>query len=173
MINYDLKKIKAIVFDVDGVLSQATIGMDADGQPVRTMNVKDGYAIRSAIKNGLRIAIMTGGDSEVIEKRYRYLGVEDIYMHCFMKTDDYNDFLQRYALHSEEVLYMGDDIPDYEVMKTCGCPCCPADACPEIKSISLYISQVHGGEGCARDIIEQVMRAQGTWMSDQAAFGWQ
>jgi 3-deoxy-D-manno-octulosonate 8-phosphate phosphatase (KDO 8-P phosphatase) len=172
MINYDLKKIRLIAFDVDGVLSGETIGMDDEGQPLRTINIKDGYAIQLAVKMGLHIAIITGGTSEAVRKRYSYLGVTDITMGAAMKIKAYEDLLRKYSLSDDEVIYMGDDIPDYEVMKRVGCPCCPSDACPEIKEISTYISQRRGGYGCARDVIEQVLRAQGKWLSDAKAFGW-
>jgi len=172
MINYDLRKIKELIFDIDGVLSCATINMDDEGQPLRTLNIKDGYAIQLAQKKGLRIAIMTGGSSEAIEKRYRYLGVEDIFLRCSVKIKSYEELLEKLKLTDEEVLYMGDDIPDYEIMRRCGCPCCPKDACVEIKDISTYISDYKGGEGCGRDVIEQVLKAQGKWLSDAKAFGW-
>jgi 3-deoxy-D-manno-octulosonate 8-phosphate phosphatase (KDO 8-P phosphatase) len=172
MINYDLSKIRAIVFDVDGVLSAETIPMDSEGQPVRTVNIKDGYAIQLAVKQGIRIAIMTGGHNEDIAKRYAYLGVEDVYLHCSVKIRTWEEFLIKYALKPEEVMYMGDDIPDYQVMQQCGCPCCPKDACPEIQDISTYVSNKCGGYGCGRDVIEQVLKAQGKWLSDTKAFGW-
>lgn len=172
MINYDLKRIKAVIFDVDGVLSAETVGMDADGMPLRTLNIKDGYAIQLAVKMGLRIAIMTGGNAEAIRRRYAYLGVDDIYMKCAVKTQVYEAFLAKHGLTDEEVAYVGDDIPDYEVMRRVGCPCCPADACPEVKAIARYVSQRCGGYGCARDVLEQVMQAQGLWLSDDKAFGW-
>ena len=172
MINYDLKKIKAVVFDVDGVLSQDTIPLHPGGEPMRTANIKDGYAIQLAVKRGLRVAIMTGGDTERIVKRYSRLGVEDIYMKCAVKMDTYRKFTALRALSDEEVMYMGDDIPDYEVMRRCGCPVCPADACPDIKAISIYVSGREGGRGCARDVLEQVLRAQGKWLQDEKAFGW-
>lgn len=172
MISYDLKKIKAIVFDVDGVLSKQTITLSHDGEPLRTVNIKDGYAIQLAQKLGLRIVILTGGKTEAIRARYAGLGVEDIYMGCAVKVRTYREFLEKYQLQNEEILYMGDDIPDYEVMRLCGCPCCPADACPDIKDISSYVSSCNGGEGCGRDVVEQVLRAQGKWLADSKAFGW-
>ncbi len=172
MIHYDLKKIKAIVFDVDGVLSAETITMDDAGIPLRTVNIKDGYAIQLAQRMGLHIAIMTGGDTPAIRSRYAGLGVEDIYMGCSMKIKVYREFIKKYGLADEEVIYMGDDIPDYEVMKRVGCPCCPKDAAAEIKQLSLYISHLPGGYGCGRDIIEQVLKVQGKWLSDDKAFGW-
>lgn len=172
MINYDLSKIKAIIFDVDGVLSQETITLSSSGEPLRTVNIKDGYAIQLAQKMGLRIAILTGGNTDAIRKRYEGLGVEDIFMGCAVKVKTYEKFLQKYGNKDEEVIYVGDDIPDYEVMRHCGCPCCPADACSDIKDISLYISSRNGGNGVGRDIVEQVLRAQGKWLSDAKAFGW-
>ncbi len=172
MINYDLNKIKAIIFDVDGVLSRETITLSSDGEPLRTVNIKDGYAIQLAQKMGLRIAILTGGNTEAIRNRYAGLGVEDIFMGCAVKIKTYHEFLEKYGLQNEEVMYVGDDIPDYEVMRACGCPCCPADACPDVKEISTYISARKGGEGCGRDVIEQVLRSQKKWLSDAKAFGW-
>lgn len=172
MIDYDLTRIRAVIFDVDGVLSAETIGMDDGGMPVRTINIKDGYAIQLAVKMGLRIVIMTGGSSETIRSRYAYLGVDDIYMKCAVKIQSYEAFLAKYELRDEEVIYMGDDIPDYEIMRRVGCACCPADACPDVKEVSTYVSQRRGGYGCARDVLEQVLRAQGKWLSDAKAFGW-
>lgn len=172
MIDYDLKKIKAIIFDIDGVLSSSTIQMNDKGEPVRTVNIKDGYSIQLAVKCGIKIAIITGGKGEAIIERYRGLGVKDIYTSASVKTREYADFVQKYNLSDEEVIYMGDDIPDYEVMKICGVPCCPADAAPEIKTIARYISHVNGGQGCGRDVIEQVLKAQDKWMSHAHAFGW-
>lgn len=172
MINYDLKKIKAVIFDVDGVLSSQTVAMDDRGEPLRTSNIKDGYAIQLARKMGLRIVIMTGAHTEAVRRRYEYLGVEDIFLSCAVKVKAYEDFKAKYDLADEEIAYMGDDIPDYEVMRLVGCPCCPADACYEIKAISLYVSDRVGGHGCGRDLIEQVLKAQGKWLSDATAFGW-
>ena len=172
MINYDLKTVKAVIFDVDGVLSAETITMNADGEPMRTLNIKDGYAIQLACKSGLRIAIITGGNAPAIRKRYEYLGVKDIFMQSAVKIKTYQEFKMKYELADSDIIYVGDDIPDYEIMRKCGCPCCPADACNEIKQISIYISQKKGGYGCARDVIEQIMMAQGKWLSDAKAFGW-
>ena len=172
MINYDLQKIKAVVFDVDGVLSACTIQMDEKGEPVRTINIKDGYAMQLAVKHGIRLAIMTGGHNENVRFRYEYLGVKDIYINCSMKIRTWEEFLKKYRLQEDEIIYVGDDIPDYEVMKRAGCPCCPKDACSEIKEISTYISDCKGGQGVARDILEQVMKAQGKWVLNEKAFGW-
>ena len=172
MINYNLKDVKAIIFDVDGVLSCETITMSSDGEPLRTANIKDGYAIQLAQKLGLRIAIMTGGKTEAVRIRYEALGLEDIYMSCAIKVNTYNDFVNKYGYDHNEVIYVGDDIPDLEVMRLVGCPCCPKDACSEIKEISIYVSDKEGGKGCGRDIIEQVLRAKDMWMKDSKAFGW-
>ena len=172
MINYDLKKIRAIIFDVDGVLSRETIPLHPNGEPMRTVNIKDGYAIQFAMKMGLRIVILTGGKTESVRLRYSNLGVEDVYMACAVKIQKYEEFLAKYGLHDDEIMYMGDDIPDYEIMHRVGCPVCPADACSDIKALSIYVSQRNGGCGCGRDVIEQVLRAQGKWLNGQEAFGW-
>ncbi len=172
MINYDLSKIKAVIFDIDGVLSCETITLSTEGEPLRTVNVKDGYAMQLAQKLGLRLAILTGGNTQAVKVRCEGLGLEDIYMGCAVKLKTYEKFLQKYGYTDEEVVYVGDDIPDYEIMKRVGCPCCPKDACQEIKEISLYVSDRIGGHGVGRDIIEQILRAQGKWMADEKAFGW-
>ncbi|WP_311588707.1 KdsC family phosphatase [Prevotella disiens] len=172
MINYDLNKIKAIVFDVDGVLSANTVPMDDAGEPIRTVNIKDGYALQLAVKRGLHVAIMTGGRSESIKKRYQALGVKDVYLNCAIKLDIWNAYLEKNGLREDEVIYVGDDIPDYQIMQRAGCACCPKDACADIKAISLYVSDYNGGYGVARDIIEQVLMAQRKWEMDTKAFGW-
>lgn len=172
MINYDLTKIRAVIFDVDGVLSAETISLHPGGDPMRTVNIKDGYAIQLAQKLGLRIVILTGGRTESIRRRYSNLGVQDIYLGCAVKVKTYDELMAKYGYADDEIIYVGDDIPDYEIMRRVGCPCCPADACPEIKEISVYVSQRKGGYGCGRDIIEQVLRAQGKWLADEKAFGW-
>lgn len=172
MINYDLKKITTVIFDVDGVLSTSTIQMNAEGTPMRSINIKDGYAIQLAVKQGLRLAIITGGKDDAIMKRYSGLGITDIYMGCGVKLEVFRNYMREHGISKEEVIYIGDDIPDYEVMHEVGCPCCPKDACTDIKAISTYVSPVDGGMGCARDILEQVMRAQGLWLTNEKAFGW-
>lgn len=172
MINYDLKKISTVIFDVDGVLSSNTIPMDAAGQPMRTMNIKDGYAIQLAAKMGINLAIITGGKDDAIQLRYEKLGVKDIFMGCAVKIKTYEELILRLGVNEDEVVYVGDDIPDYEIMRRVGCPCCPSDACPDIKEISTYVSFAPGGNGCARDILEQILRAKGQWLSSAKAFGW-
>lgn len=172
MVNYDLQQIKAIVFDVDGVLSAETITLAADGEPLRTVNIKDGYAIQLAVKMGLRVVILTGGRTEAVRLRYERLGVEDIYMGCAVKIRTYDAFLQKYGLRDAEVMYMGDDVPDLEVLRRVGCPVCPQDACADVKEACCYVSPYKGGQGCGRDVIEQTLRAQGKWLSSEKAFGW-
>lgn len=172
MINYDLTKIRAIIFDIDGVLSAETITLAPDGEPQRTVNIKDGYAIQLAMKLGLRIAILSGATNQSICLRYERLGVEDVYMSCAMKVKTYDEFLRKYGLKDEEVMFMGDDIPDLEVLGRVGCPVCPKDACHEVRQACLYVSHLRGGYGCGRDVIEQTLRAQGKWVMNEQAFGW-
>jgi 3-deoxy-D-manno-octulosonate 8-phosphate phosphatase (KDO 8-P phosphatase) len=166
----DLKNVRGFAFDVDGVFS-ANIFLLSSGEQIRSMNIKDGYAVQLAVKKGYPIAIITGGVSEAIRMRFEGLGVKDIYMKCCNKVDHFNDFCTKYNLTSADILYMGDDLPDYHVMKIAGVPTCPCDAAEEIKSLSKYISAIKGGEGCVRDVIEQVLRAQEKWM-DHDAFLW-
>lgn len=172
MINYDLQKIRAIVFDLDGVLSGSTIALDLEGTPLRTVNIKDGYAIQLAMKMGLRIAIISGCRIEAVRMRYEGLGMEDIYLGAAVKIKTYEEFKAKYGYADEEVMFMGDDIPDLEVMRRVGCPVCPKDACHEVREVSIYASDRNGGEGCGRDVIEQTLRAQGKWLKDEHAFGW-
>ena len=172
MINYDLKKIRALAFDVDGVLSTNNVVLMEGGQPCRTANIKDGYALQLAVKRGLKLAIITGGKSQAVLTRYEGLGIKDVFLGVAVKIKKYEEWLKTNHLSHEEVIYMGDDIPDYEVMRQCGCPCCPADAATEIRQISTYVSPRDGGMGCVRDVVEQVLRAQGKWMTDAEAFGW-
>ncbi len=172
MINFDLKTIKAVFFDVDGVLSRQTITLHPDGDPLRTVNIKDGYALQYAVKCGLHVAIISGAKTESLRLRYERLGVKDVILGADIKIKYYNELKQKLNLKDEEIIFVGDDIPDYEVMQLCALPCCPSDAAPEIKAVSKYISPFPGGEGVARDIIEQVLKAQGKWMHDHTAFGW-
>ena len=172
MINYDLTKIRAILFDVDGVLSRETIALSADGEPLRTVNIKDGYALQLAVKMGLTMGIITGGNTEAVRIRYQGLGLQEVHLGASVKITTYDDILKRHNLTDEEVIYVGDDVPDIEVMRRCGCPCCPADACSDVRHEAVYVSHRDGGCGCARDIVEQVLRAQGKWMANEKAFGW-
>lgn len=171
MINYDLKKIKAFVFDVDGVLSSTKVLVLAGGELMRSSNVKDGYAIQFAVKKGFEVGIITGGFSKDVITRYEMLGVKYIYAGSYCKLDDYKDFLKKTRLKDNNVMYCGDDIPDYEVMKKVGLPVAPTDAAPEIKQLAKYISPFNGGDGVARDIIEQTLKINGLWMDDDA-FRW-
>jgi len=167
----ELRKVKAFVFDVDGVLSNSTMGLHPGGEPMRTINIKDGYALQLAIKKGYPIAIITGGNSSAVKKRFLNLGITDIYLNSFDKRKNLIHFVNKQGLEASSVLYMGDDLPDYNPMQFVGFPTCPADAVAEIKQISRYISHLNGGEGCARDIIEQVLRLHRKWM-DGDAFNW-
>lgn len=171
IINYDLTKIKAFIFDIDGVLSTQTIGLSPEGEPLRTANIRDGYAINLAVRNGYGIAIITGGNTHSVRVRYEALGVKDIYMKSSIKMKDLMHYIEKTGYKSEEIMYVGDDIPDYHVMRQVGLPVAPADAAPEIKDISRYISPKIGGHGVARDVIEQVLKVQGKWMNEEA-FGW-
>ena len=168
MINYDLTKIRALLFDIDGVLSAETISQGPDGEPVRTVNIKDGYALRLAQMSGLHIAIITGARPEAIRRRYELLGIEDIFLSCSVKMETYERLKAKYDLKDEEVLYMGDDLPDYPLLKRAGVAACPADAALEVKEISDYISLREGGKGCVRDVIEQVLRLHGQWFHQDA-----
>lgn len=171
-IDYDLSRLRGIVFDIDGVLSPATIPMDAEGTPLRMVNVRDGYALQLAVKKGLKIAIITGADSKAVEVRYRGLGITDVFTKAAHKVPILLGWMSDNGLEQDQVAYVGDDIPDIHAMLAVGLPACPADAVPDVKAIARYISPVMGGYGVGRDIIEQILRAQGHWMSDAKAFGW-
>jgi len=172
-INFDLTKIKSIVFDVDGVLSPDSVPLRATGEPMRIINTKDGYAMQLAVKQGIVLGIISGGESVAVRKRFEGLGFQHIYMKSRSKMNDFQDFLNKTGLSAEEVCFVGDDIPDYEVMQKAGLAACPADAASEITAIAGYISHKNGGMGVARDIIERLLKAQGKWMQAGAfAFGW-
>ena len=157
-----LKDIKAFVFDVDGVFSDNVI-LYTNGDLMRYMNVKDGFAVKTAVDKGFIVAIITGGNSDSVRSRFNGLGVTDIYLKSHNKMADYEDFYMKYGLKPEQILYMGDDIPDFEPMKASGLATCPADAVEEIQNVAHYVSDKEGGKGCVRDVIEQVMRAQSVW----------
>ena len=163
----DLKKVKAFAFDVDGVFSDGILLMDPDGELTRSMNIKDGFAIKMASTKGYPIAVITGANSESIRKRFNILGINDVYLRSARKLDDLTHFSNKYNLEFREILYMGDDLPDYQVMQKVGFPACPGDAVPEIKQIARYVSGFKGGEGCVRDVIEQVLRVHGVWMAGE------
>lgn len=158
-----LARITTFVFDVDGVLTDGSLILLPSGDQVRTMNTRDGYALKLAISKGYRVAIITGGHSEAVRRRLAGLGIHDVYIGVADKVETLDEYLLTYDLSKEEVLYMGDDLPDYEVMREVALPCCPRDASEEIKGISTYISSKNGGGGCVRDIIERTMRLHGKW----------
>jgi len=153
---------------VDGVCTNGNVLLFPGEEFVRMMNIKDGYAIQYCIKHGYPVAIITGGNSETVRKRFSYLGITDIYMKSSDKLGDYEDFRNKYQFKHSDILYMGDDIPDYEIMKHAGAPTCPADAAEEIKKLSVYVSPRKGGEGCVRDVIEQVLKLHNKWLIEGA-----
>ena len=161
-----LPNINTLIFDVDGVLTNGMVTIMPDGELVRHMNIKDGYALKTAVDKGYNVCIISGGTNEGVKTRLANLGIKDIYLGAHHKIEQYNELVKKYNLKPENVLYMGDDIPDYPVMKLVGLSCCPNDAAPEIQKISRYISYKKGGEGCVRDIIEQVLKVQGKWDSN-------
>ncbi len=164
-----LAQINTLIFDVDGVLTNGMVTIMPDGELVRHMNIKDGYALKAAIDKGLNVCIISGGKNEGVRTRLANLGIKDIYLGAHDKIKQYKELVKKYELKPKNVLYMGDDIPDYPVMELVGLPCCPNDAAPEIQGISKYISYKKGGEGCVRDIIEQILRVQGKWENNFSA----
>jgi len=164
-----LPNIKTFIFDVDGVLTDGKILIHSDGELLRSFDTKDGYAIKCALLKGFKIAIITGGRNEAVRERFKELGVFDIYLGAHHKLDAYQDLMDNYDLKAEEILYIGDDIPDIPVMEKVGLGCCPADAVPDVKARADYISHKKGGEGCVRELIEQVLRVQGKWSLDIGA----
>ncbi|OSY87671.1 3-deoxy-D-manno-octulosonate 8-phosphate phosphatase [Tenacibaculum holothuriorum] len=158
-----LPQIDTLIFDVDGVLTNGIVTVFPDGQLVRQMNIKDGYALKAAVKAGLRVCIISGGKNEGVRTRLANLGITDIYLGAHNKTIQFEELVTKYNLNPENVMYMGDDIPDYPVMAKVGLPCSPNDGVREIQQVAKYISDKKGGEGCARDIIEQILRVQHKW----------
>ncbi|WP_339752508.1 HAD-IIIA family hydrolase [uncultured Winogradskyella sp.] len=158
-----LSNISTFVFDVDGVLTDGTITVTTDGEMLRTMNIKDGFALKTAVDAGFNVCIISGGSNEGVRKRLAGLGIKDIYLGAHNKIEQLNDYMNKHNIKKPQVLYMGDDIPDYPVMKLVGLPCCPQDAVTEIKSVSKYISHKSGGKGAVRDVIEQVLKVQNKW----------
>lgn len=161
-----LKDIKAFVFDVDGVFTDGSVYLLPGGNMCRVMNVLDGYAVVKAIKKGYKIGVITGGDDPEVRHRITYLGITDYYAKSPDKLGDFEDFKSRYGLKNEEVLMMGDDLPDMQLLKLCAIGACPPNAVPEVKAAADYISPVCGGKGAVRDVIEQVMKVQGKWTED-------
>ena len=164
-----LPHIKTFIFDVDGVLTDGKILITNEGELLRSFDTKDGYAMKCALVQGYKIAIITGGRNQGVEERFKELGVYDIYMGAHHKLDAFQDLLDNYDLDPETILYIGDDVPDIPVMEKVGLGCCPADAVSDVKAMADYVSHKNGGEGCVRELIEQVLRVQGKWRLDIGA----
>ena len=158
-----LPQITTLIFDIDGVLTDGTVTVYPNGELVRKMNIKDGYALKTAVDKGFNVAIISGGNSKSVKTRLENLGVKDIYLSTHDKVEKLYEYIDMYQIDLKNVLYMGDDIPDYPVLELVGLPTCPQDAAPEIKSVSKYVSHKKGGKGAARDVIEQVLKVQGKW----------
>jgi len=161
-----LHQITTFIFDVDGVLTNGMITITTSGEMIRHMNVKDGYAMKQALNHGYNVCIISGGTNEGVRTRLNHLGIKDVYLGAHQKIVQFETYLNDNQIKAENVLYMGDDIPDIPVLKLVGMPSCPQDAVPEVKRVSKYISHKLGGEGCVRDVIEQVMKVQNKWDSD-------
>ncbi len=161
-----LQHITTFIFDVDGVLTDGTVLIHTDGSLLRTMNIKDGYALKTAVQQGYNVCIISGGKNEGVRKRLSNLGITDIYLGAHHKVEQLDEYMDIYDIKVENVLYMGDDIPDLPVMEMVGLPTCPQDAVAEVKEVSKYVSFKKGGKGCVRDVIEQVLKVQGKWISD-------
>lgn len=164
-----LTRITAFIFDIDGVLTDGTVLVNTDGQLLRRMNIKDGYALKTAVDRGFHICIISGGTNEGARIRLENLGIKDIFLGVSQKTKILNRYAAEKNIDLKNAVFMGDDLPDYRVMKMVGLPVCPQDAVPEIKAISKYISHKKGGKGCVRDIIEQVLKVQKKWMPEEEA----
>jgi 3-deoxy-D-manno-octulosonate 8-phosphate phosphatase (KDO 8-P phosphatase) len=158
-----LANIKVFVFDIDGVLTNGQLLLQEDGSMLRSMSIKDGYALQLAVKNGYEIAVISGGKSSAAKIRLERLGLKDVFIAVENKAALLHDLKKERNWHFEELLYMGDDVPDLEVMRLCGFKACPKDAVSEIKNIADYISPACGGQGCVRDVIEKTMKVQGKW----------
>ena len=164
-----LSKITTFIFDVDGVLTNGMLTIMPDGELVRHMNVGDGYAMKTALNKGFKVCIISGGTNKAVKSRLAALGIEDIYLGAHNKINQYTEILKKYNLNHENILYMGDDIPDIPVMKKVGLASCPNDAVAEVQETAKYISNIKGGEGCVRDVIEQVLKVQGKWNTNFSA----
>jgi 3-deoxy-D-manno-octulosonate 8-phosphate phosphatase (KDO 8-P phosphatase) len=158
-----LPQIKTFIFDVDGVLTNGKVQLMADGSLVRNMSVRDGFAIKSAVEQGYKVAIISGGTSEAVRTRLNLLGVTEVYLKIHDKLEKFKEYCDMYEVNPQEVLYMGDDLPDIDVMRSVALAAAPNDAAHEVLTVAHYVSHKKGGNGCARDVIEQVMRVQGTW----------
>ena len=158
-----LNTIQMFIFDVDGVFTDGSLLIDKEGNLLRTMNVKDGYAVKIALNNGYRVCVISGGTNEAVKSRLSALGIEDVYLGIHNKLECYEGLLKKYNVASQNILYMGDDLPDIPVMTKVGLAACPQDAVAEVKAISLYVSHKNGGKACVRDVIEQVLKVQGKW----------
>lgn len=157
------RQVKVFAFDIDGVLTDGMVYVMDTGEQVRRMSIKDGFALQLAIKKGYRVVVISGSFSQPVADRLAKLGVTDTYMRIHNKLDCLQQYLSTNGLISEEVLFMGDDIPDLETMQKCGLPACPSDAVGEIRQASLYVSGFKGGEGCVRDVIEKVLKLNSHW----------
>lgn len=166
-----LKNVTTFIFDYDGVMTDGTVYMDSNGDPLRTSNVKDGYALQLASKLGYHLAVISGAVVTNITKRLNMLGVHDVYTGIPDKVVKLEEYMAQYGLKPEQIVYVGDDIPDLRVMRRVGVAACPADAAPEIRQICHFVSERPGGKGCVRDIIEQTLKVQGKWMTAEA-FSW-
>ncbi len=158
-----LNHITTFILDVDGVLTDGTVHVAPNGEMLREMHIRDGFAMKAAIESGYHVCIISGGSNEGVRIRLQKLGITDIHLGTPNKVETFNEYIELYDIKAENVAYMGDDIPDFHVMKLVGLPSCPQDASPEIKAISKYISHKNGGKGAVRDLIEQVMKVQGKW----------
>lgn len=163
MLLHKLKTINTFIFDVDGVLTNGQVTASASGELLRSFNIKDGYALQLAVKRGYNVCIISGGKGVAMEQRFVGLGIPDIYLGVGDKVEIFSKYLEKYNIDPMNVVYMGDDIPDINVMRMVGVASCPSDAAVEIKAISHYVSPFTGGKTAARDIIEKVMKIQGTW----------
>ena len=159
-----LKHITTFIFDVDGVLTDGTILVNTEGEMFRTMNIKDGYGLKTAVDQGFNVCVISGGSNEGVRVRLQNLGIKDIFLGAHNKIKILDEYLAAKNVKRENTLYMGDDLPDFQIMQEVGLPTCPQDAVPEIKAISKYVSHKKGGRGCVREVIEQVLKVQGKWM---------
>lgn len=157
------KTVKHFIFDIDGVLTDGSLIVSTDGTLLRTMNIKDGYAMQLAIKKGYSISIISGAKGDGLLKRLNGLGIEDVHLGISDKLEILRDVELNNSIELIKTMYMGDDMPDVEVMKRVGLPSCPSDACIEVKAIAKYISSFAGGQGCVRDVIERVLKLNNDW----------